>query len=515
MPELAHPFWLLGLLLVPAVRWLHRLNAPGHPLRVPALFLWRDAVTAAAAGRRRGPPDPAWRHRALLVALAALALAGPGWTVPASRTAEVWIDDGPALFARERGGADRIEEAARSLAGAALDGGVSRLRLKALRRPGESVDLTAADARTIEDRLRAWLAAPGRGPVSAPAGAGDEPRWLLSSGSDPDALAGVAAARFARVIRVGTATDNQAVVGLSIRPSLTAADRLVGLVEIGGAGASPASRALTVSLDGEVLEAVRLAVPANGSVTHAFAVPPAGHSTLAARLEPAPTDSLPIDDGLSLPLGQARRPATIVVEGRCDPAVATLVAAHPGLRVVDAGAELAVRCVAEPPRGDLPTLWVVPGEAGEVLVEPPVWDIERAAAAPSLAGERIRAVRSAAAPEGRAVLRAGTVPLVLEQDSPRRVTLLLETGGLRDRAEMPVLLGFLLDRLAGRELLLPVARVARDPAEIRVAPGPLPQALDAGTGRAGRLELSPWLIAGALGLALYDLARRVRAAFAA
>jgi hypothetical protein len=49
---------------------------------------------------------------------------------------------------------------------------------------------------------------------------------------------------------------------------------------------------------------------------------------------------------------------------------------------------------------------------------------------------------------------------------------------------------------------------------VRVTPGPLPGARPAAAAPEGRLDLSPWLVVVALGLALHDLRRRARAAFA-
>jgi hypothetical protein len=514
--EIAHPLWLLGLALVPAVRWLHRLHAPGQPQRVPALFLWRKAATAVAPGKRRGRPDPAWRHRALLVAAAALALAQPVWTTPGTPTAEVWLDDGPALFARGPDGADRITETARALAAAAAATGTARLNLRALRRPGQSVELAAPDPLVVEGRLRAWLDGPGAGPLASPAGQGASVRWLVSTGADPRSLDALAGVRFARVIAVGQAAANQGVTGLAVRPSLTDPERLRGLVEAWGSGPDPTVRTLALRLDGRLLERAEIEVPADGGVTHAFALDDPGPATLEAVLEPAPADALPFDDRLALDPSRAlaRAAVAVAVEGDCDPALTTALAAHPGLRAATAAPELLVRCAASAPRGDAPALWVVRGPVEAPPAEPPAWDVEPGARAPRLAPEWLRPVQPPAAVEGRVLLGAGARPLIVEQKDHRRIVVMLDAGGLRDRPELPALLGLLLDRLARRELLMPVVRIGRDRLEVRVTPGPLPGARPAEAAPEGRLDLSPWLVVVALGLALHDLRRRARAAFA-
>lgn len=412
MPELAHPTWLVGLLLVPWIRWLHRLHAPGQPRRVPALFLWRDAVAAVAAGRRLGPPDPAWRHRAVLAALAVLALAGPAWT----------------------------------------------------------------GSRALET------------------------------------LAGVP---FARVIPLGAAAANQAVVGLALRPSLTDPDRLRGLVEVWGSGADAGPRTLALRLDDTMLEEVELDVPGDGGITHAFTVPRLPEGRLTAQLEPRATDALPLDDELSLDLAGASPRATVVADGACNPVLKTALSAHPGLRAATGAPDLRVDCGAAPPPGETPTLWVVRGEAGEELGEPPVWLVDPAAAAPRLEAEWLHPVSPPVPLEGRVLLGSSGLPLILDQAEPRRIVLMFEINALEDRPELPVLVGLLLDRLAGRDLLMPVARVGRDLADVRVAPAPLPEARPDTATPADRIDASPWLIVGALGVALYDLGRRARAVLAA
>jgi len=94
MIGLGAPAWLTGLLLIPLVRELHRRQGPARRVQVPALFLWRGARSPAATGRRGGPPDPAWRRRALLLALLVVALARPAWQGPPAGTTPTRPADG-------------------------------------------------------------------------------------------------------------------------------------------------------------------------------------------------------------------------------------------------------------------------------------------------------------------------------------------------------------------------------------------------------------------------------------
>src|SRR5262245_57671007 len=98
-----HLWWLAALALLPVVRWLHRYRDAAAATPVAAVFLWRtDAVTGAS--RTRGPPDPAWRRRALVVALLVLALAGPRWPGDRGAPVMIWLDDSQSLYARDGDG---------------------------------------------------------------------------------------------------------------------------------------------------------------------------------------------------------------------------------------------------------------------------------------------------------------------------------------------------------------------------------------------------------------------------
>ena len=69
MFSLLQPWWLLALVAVPMIRWLHRHQAPLSSFEVSAVFLWPEDASDDAPGRELRPPDPAWRRRAFIAAL--------------------------------------------------------------------------------------------------------------------------------------------------------------------------------------------------------------------------------------------------------------------------------------------------------------------------------------------------------------------------------------------------------------------------------------------------------------
>ncbi|MBK1703000.1 hypothetical protein [Halochromatium glycolicum] len=136
------PAWLLGLLLFPLLRELHRRRGSQLRIPVPALFLWRGAPSMERSGYRRARPDPIWRRRALLLGLLLLALAGPVWRAQPL---------GPSMAMMPRSGA--LPEDV-NLAVAALSARPALIRPEMLAvRVTLSGDFSAAGPRMLQVRL--------------------------------------------------------------------------------------------------------------------------------------------------------------------------------------------------------------------------------------------------------------------------------------------------------------------------------------------------------------------------
>jgi hypothetical protein len=142
------------------------------------------------------------------------------------------------------------------------------------------------------------------------------------------------------------------------------------------------------------------------------------------------------------------------------------------------------------------------GEAADAL---PVWTADTGNP-PALPAGLLRPLARPEGVDGRVLLAAGEVPLLVEQAEPPRLVLLADLAGAAGRPELPALLDWALSRLAGRDPMLPELAAVRDPAEASIAPGPLPPAVR-GDVRGTRTEAAPWLLAAALLLSLYDLRR--------
>lgn len=482
MPEWAAPGWLAAALAAaPLVWWLHARRGTGEAMAVAALYLWRDAPPAQAPRSGGGRRDPRWRLRALLAVLLCVAAARPFLPAAPAARVELWLDDSPAMLADEAG-MPRARRAARAARAALAGTSAGQVIARRLRTPATAVSL---DARAPDlERLEALLTPQAHrsgvtrnelpAPVMLQAGA---QHWLVTAGADPALAAWLSTAPVTRVIQVGEASENVALLRLSARPSAARADSDRVLVEVANLGRAAAGRRVSLEVAGKIVhgEAVSLA-PAGQAGDRALlhlTLPAARRGPLLARL--SPTDALAVDDLLEVDTRDLE-PVAVVVDRGCGGAVRAALAAHPGLREGEP-ARLSVACGSAPPDLALPVLWFRAGTGSRPVNGWPVWSLDAGdLAAVALAPRWLREV-VAPAPEGASLLTAGGRVLIAARDGPApqlEVRLDVAGGGLVRRREFPALVAALADRLVSRDTLAPLASAVRDAGDSRIAPAPLP-----------------------------------------
>ncbi len=358
MLSLATPWWLLGLLLLPVIRWLHRGGRHRRSVPVARLGLWRAAVVSPPAAGERRPPDPAWRRRALLVALLCLALAEP--QLPARQVGlTLWVDDSISMQTREAQGT-RLAVAlaqARSLVAKAETADVE---VRALGDPWQSLGpLTDAVVNTLAARA-------GRKEPAAPPPAllrADRLHWLVTDGADAGLLDWPAGRRADRVIQVGAVTRNVGINRLSARRNPDEPEVVDLLLELTNGGNVAETRVVVFSTGvGEVVRSsqrveagasvlvmARVAAPRPASVP----VPASGPTSTGVPAVPVevpapaqvvaslqPGDALAEDDRMVLDLAPLQR-RQVAVDPACPTALVAAVASHPGLAVVPLSAAVA------------------------------------------------------------------------------------------------------------------------------------------------------------------------------
>ncbi len=338
MIGLGAPWWLIALAAIPLLRWLHRWQAPLSTAPVSAAFLWDSAESLSAGGENRQRPDPAWRRRALIAALLALALAQPWWQRD-SGLITVWIDDSLSMSATEQG-ESRLVTGLAELRRALQESGAGRVTLRSLSDP----------ARTMLDRdpdafdAGEWLAA-SQGEPDPPAAAllsRDSAHWLVTDGANEQLVEWAVSAPLQRIIRVGVATENVAVTRIAARRNLDSAGSFDLLIDVSNQGSDSANRELQLaSATGDFY--TRMLALRAGETRHLTATHAVGENELTASLSPA--DAVALDDSLTLSLAEIAR-IPVALDVLCPAPLALAIRAHPTLLVVPAGetAELQLNC---------------------------------------------------------------------------------------------------------------------------------------------------------------------------
>jgi len=519
--DVVQPGWVIvGAAAAVVIWWLHRFHHQGDDRLVSAAFLWREQDSPSPRGHQLRPADRRWWLRALAALLLALALSRPLWPGGSERTADVWIDDSLS-FATTGQGTPRAARAADILASALVDAGITSARVRSLATPGRSLDLALADVAGARESLLAWIRPeerPAQPPISAEMDSETE-HWLVTDGADGSLAAWAATAPLARVVTVGTETENVAITRLAVRRALGSA-AAQGLVEVVNTGRAPARRTVEVHAGQSLVHRAMTELAPGDRRIVAFALP-AGQTPFI-RAAFTRTDALAADDTLELDAGAVQL-ATVALDTGCSPDLSAALRVHPGVTLVTASApsiDVRVLCGATEPVGVRePVLWFVSAPGVVPVSGTPAWS----PIAGSLANLGLDAawmrVHTAAIPDTGfvPVLASGEDVLVAVRQAPtRRVAVRIDpaAGTLAGRPEFAALIAGLLDLTAGRALLDEPA-IASRPAEVSVI---APTSIDGGkpTGapeskRTG-ISLAPIFLAGALMVLLWDtLSRRRRA----
>ena len=468
----ATPAWLLGLLLVPVIRWLHRGGPQLRSVPVASLALWRKAadggpVGGRAAAARPGVATPRAAGGAAVRRARRTALAAPVERIT------LWVDDSLSMLTREAGGT-RLET---GLAKVAARAGLAARRRGRGAHARQSV--AASGRAAARDDRRDWSATPdsaSRPPPPAGLLRADRRHWLLTDGADAEFIEAAAGIGYSRVFRVGEITRNAGIVRLSARRSLGDRDRLDLELQVSNGGDTAEERVAILSTEsGEVTRAsMKLAPGASATVS---AVAPMA-AAVQARLEPG--DALADDDTLTLDASPllARR---VAADPACPAGILAALQAHPALSVTEdaAVADLAVECGGT--AGTAGTAKCRASASCATACRSPwrvlTWSSSVSETQRAHVSTRSRCVRADGSRHPAAAMcccsRPARCPLIVQRRSegaPLIETALDAESADRDRPVAPLLVSFLVDQALSTALLDGVAVVARDERAVRVVP---------------------------------------------
>jgi hypothetical protein len=441
--EFGVPLWLLGLLAIPCLRWLHRSGAPLRATTVASLEPWPQASLEATTGATRPPPDPAWRRRAAILALLLVALAAPRLpSGPPPLT--VWIDDTPSL-ATIADGSSRLER--------------GRARV-------ESALAQRAQGRG-EVEFRRFL--------HPPRPAALDPRrehWLLSDGSRAATAEWLREAPIGRVVMIEDAAVNVGLIRLAARASLREGGGVRVLLGVANGGNAAASRQLELAVDGRTRASRELALAPLAEAVVEFEVPD-GATRLAARLVPG--DALADDDRIELSL-DGLAPLVLAVADDCPAELHTALEAHPALTLGEHGAaDVQLACGPGPPApaAGLPLLHFAVDGPAPAAPAPLQWTqaVREIATDPTaLPTARLRGALQPRPGERVLANSEGAVALAWSAGPPRVLRSALDPArGALGNAEYARWLAWLIDTTVGTELLGRVVATERPDASSRVA----------------------------------------------
>jgi Aerotolerance regulator N-terminal len=474
----ATPAWLLGLLLVPVIWYLHRSGPVLRIHMVESLDPWRDSSASANRAGERRRPDPAWIRRAAIAALLSLALAGP--TLPrAVVPVTLWVDDSLSMLTEESG-SSRLQRGLAQVAAALRVAGVTDFEVRALSRPWRA--LRGTEASNLDLRVNPASAGEPHPPDARHL---DRSRahWLLTDGADASVDTWLAAAPIARVFQVGEAARNAGISGLSVRTQPSRTGIAAIQVQVTNGGAVRESRRVEVATVAGPAGSTDVSIEPGATATISFEGAVDG-GAVTARLSPA--DALHADDTVSVATA-VLQPVPVAVDPSCPSTVARAVRAHPALResgTSDAG--LAIQCSATTGTHDgTPRVWLHDGAISTLDASTLSWPSAIDGTAPAVPMELARRARGRIEPPGAhdvVLLESEGRPLIVLRPGPPRVVetaLDFSSPAAGAEASVPLVIGLLADLALDQRLLDRTVQAGRGSAASLMAPIAQLQAGDA------------------------------------
>ena len=480
------PFWLLGLALLPVIRWLHRGGRQRRVVPVPHLGLWQGSNASQPHAGQRQPPDPAWRRRALLTALLFIALAEP--QLPQRHPAvTLWVDDSLSMLTREHPvsagltstrepvGSDEQRDT-RLVAGLAQ----ARTQLDQIAH-GEVAVRTLSDPwrylGTFSDAVVATLVA-GAGqkePVAPPAALlrPDSLHWLVTDGADAALFEWPDGRRPDRIIQVAEVSRNVGLERLSARRNPDDPEKIDLLLKVTNGGTATETRAAVIATDaGDMARSTHRLEPGASAFVSATIPASAG---VRATLQPG--DALAEDDEIALDLAPLRR-RRVAIDSNCPTALVAAVGAHPALALAPetaTGVEAVLNCGTRRAGNSVATIRVLADRTPTQPAGPVKWSstVAESRRIRLDAGRLQVGAQLQARPVDTVILAMGDEPVIVSRaGAPKLIESSLDFGlpGIMPRPELPLLVNLMFEQLFGSGLLDEITIANRGPVAVMVAP---------------------------------------------
>jgi len=510
--EWLSPWWLLVLLTLPLVWWLHRRPATDTAIPVSSLLLWQNSKSQGAATIRLNETDPLWWLRALIVTLLMIAAATPTWLREQGHRIEVWFDDSISMQAQETEGT-RTALATDALLDKLAREKPATVILHSLTQPNHQLVLRPENRHQWHSSIDHWLHTkrlairfPEPGQMSTHA-----QHWLVSDGADPGFQVWLETAPISQLIQVGQVRENSAIIGLSLRTSLDNS-RLDSIAVISHQGLETTNRQLTISANGQLLQQWPITLTAGQRIQKSFSIPHKNNIELSAALTPG--DALTSDDRLKL-TPQQLTPLSYLVLGECDRRLMIALSSHPMLSATSIQKQAAFTIVCDDKLNQIntATLWFYRNDQTSAVNGIPSWN------EPGNELNRIMftkqdlhhfASQTNTNKRARTILSAGNDVLIELQEIPQRlvkVSLDIDSPALDGTIDYPLLILGLINLTLARNLIDEINTAQHSVIESDIAPRRLtirqPYTSPEPVGK--MIHLAPWLIGLAILLLTCDV----------
>ena len=472
MLSVSTPIWLIGLVVVPVVWWLHRLGNPDAVTPVSATFLFGKKTGESDSVTALRQTNPLWLLRAALFVILVLALSGLNLGREAERHITVWFDDSLSMQtldggqARTKVGAIRLGDTIDAIEPATI-------LLRSLSDHGRQLDISSL---TNEQRTAAIVRwsdpdnpARPQVPFTLPRESED---WLVSDGADRRINTWLEKTSITHNITVGTETDNTAITAITARRSLQLDTMHLGSVRVHNLGLTDSQRSLSIQADGKLIFKQDMVITPDSFEYRSFEIP-VGTTTLFADLSPG--DALGQDDTLGINLDELK-PAIVDFDDRCGPRFRDALQAHRGLVIpaaVDRGPALKVRCAPSPGSSDPPSITVHTGGNSRPVPGPVRWHLPASKRyGVGLEHSWLRVNTNAAMPvSDRTVLSSAELGLSLIELRAGALDIFLDlkTAPIVQQAGFPLFVNTLVELALERPVLDPLIHQTRDHAESRIS----------------------------------------------
>jgi len=507
MPSLESPFWLLALLSLPLVWWIHRFRNQGVELPVSTLMLWKNSIQPENREEKLTTADPLWRQRATIITILILALATPTLNSLSNRKINVWFDHSPSMHAIE-GNQTRIDLAIQALLDTMKKEAITAATIHSLQTPSYTLQLTHLN----KSSLQHWLnSAPRETSNLLPhPDLSEHETWLVTDGADPRLQDWVDQTRIDQIIQIGKATENTSITRLSIRPSLTQTN-FTGITSVTNHGEKETTQKLQLYTEENILGEWPITLTPGETKQHTFIAPGNSTKPINARLLES-KDALSDDDSLSLSIPEI----SIMLSGNCGKAIETLLQTIPGIKLIaSVPATLTIACANVHPVTDSTTIWFHTSDKTRQIYNPPYWT-SAAAHLRTLTfhPSQLRTYIANTAPLGETLLTVDDSPLISFQSTPKRLMearLDINTAQLTEHPVFPIFITGIIEHVLEQKILERIYTIQNTPLQSKIRPKHLTSSSNSiKKNRTESIDLTHWFILVTILLLLLDMFRNRR-----